>query len=76
MLKVLVGETFAKKKSSARIHTAGIDEGYSFVDPEQGDDLRSRAAGRTRVSPAPFDYGSQAMDSAPVMQGCGSCGYR
>jgi 2-oxoglutarate/2-oxoacid ferredoxin oxidoreductase subunit alpha len=35
-LKSLVGETFAKKKALLELNMRCIDEGYSFVDPEQG----------------------------------------
>src|SRR3979490_639433 len=35
-LKSLVGETFAKKKVLLELNMRCIDEGYSFVDPEQG----------------------------------------
>jgi len=34
-LKSLVGETFAKKKALLELNMRCIDEGYSFVDPEQ-----------------------------------------
>jgi 2-oxoglutarate/2-oxoacid ferredoxin oxidoreductase subunit alpha len=36
VLKSLVGETFAKKKALLELNMRCIDEGYSFVDPEQG----------------------------------------
>jgi 2-oxoglutarate ferredoxin oxidoreductase subunit alpha len=35
-LKSLVGEKFAKKKALLELNMRCIDEGYSFVDPEQG----------------------------------------
>jgi 2-oxoglutarate/2-oxoacid ferredoxin oxidoreductase subunit alpha len=35
-LKSLVGERFAKKKTLLELNMRCIDEGYSFVDPEQG----------------------------------------
>src|ERR1700688_4689130 len=35
-LKSLVGETFAQKKALLELNMRCIDEGYSFVDPEQG----------------------------------------
>jgi 2-oxoglutarate ferredoxin oxidoreductase subunit alpha len=35
-IKSLVGETFAKKKALLELNMRCIDEGYSFVDPEQG----------------------------------------
>src|SRR6202040_991285 len=35
-LKSLVGATFAKKKALLELNMRCIDEGYSFVDPEQG----------------------------------------
>jgi 2-oxoglutarate/2-oxoacid ferredoxin oxidoreductase subunit alpha len=36
VLKSLVGETFAKKKALLELNMRCIDEGCSFVDPEQG----------------------------------------
>jgi 2-oxoglutarate/2-oxoacid ferredoxin oxidoreductase subunit alpha len=36
VIKSLVGETFAKKKSLLKLNMRCIDEGYSFVVPEQG----------------------------------------
>jgi len=36
VLKSLVGETFAKKKALLELNMRCIEEGYSFVDPEQG----------------------------------------
>jgi 2-oxoglutarate ferredoxin oxidoreductase subunit alpha len=36
VLKSLVGATFAKKKALLELNMRSIDEGYSFVDPEQG----------------------------------------
>jgi 2-oxoglutarate/2-oxoacid ferredoxin oxidoreductase subunit alpha len=35
-LKSLVGETFARKKALLELNMRCIDEGYAFVDPEQG----------------------------------------
>src|ERR1700716_2185283 len=35
-LKSLVGEAFAKKKALLELNMRCIDEGYSFVDPDQG----------------------------------------
>ncbi len=35
-LKSLVGETFAKKKALLELNMRCLDEGYCFVDPEQG----------------------------------------
>src|SRR4029077_18372781 len=35
-LKSLVGEKFAKKKALLELNMRSIEEGYSFVDPEQG----------------------------------------
>src|SRR5277367_758471 len=35
-LKSLVGEEFAKKKALLELNMRCVDEGYSFVDPEQG----------------------------------------
>jgi 2-oxoglutarate ferredoxin oxidoreductase subunit alpha len=35
-LKLLVGEKFAKKRALLELNMRCIDEGYSFVDPEQG----------------------------------------
>jgi 2-oxoglutarate ferredoxin oxidoreductase subunit alpha len=35
-LKSLVGETFAKKKALLELNMRCLDEGYRFVDPEQG----------------------------------------
>src|SRR6201995_4849872 len=36
VIKSLVGERFAKKKALLELNMRCIDEGYSFIDPEQG----------------------------------------
>src|SRR6266478_862769 len=68
-LKSLVGEKFAKKKALLELNMRCIDEGYSFVDPEQG---------RISVALPPHDKdfaghllitGSQAMALGAVHAG-------
>jgi len=69
VLKSLVGETFAKKKALLELNMRCIDEGYSFVDPEQGKiDLALPPPNESFVSHL-LITGSQAMGLGAVHAG-------
>src|SRR5246127_4905603 len=60
-LKSLVGETFAKKKALLELNMRCIDEGYSFVDPEQGRISVALPSPNKEFSSHLLVTGSQAM---------------
>src|ERR1700754_665086 len=69
VLKSLVGETFAKKTALLELNLRCIDEGYSFVDPEQGKIDLALPAPDKSVAGRLLPTASQAMGLGAVHAG-------
>jgi 2-oxoglutarate/2-oxoacid ferredoxin oxidoreductase subunit alpha len=68
-LKSLVGEKFAQKKALLELNMRCIDEGYSFVDPEEGKISVALPSPNKEFSSHLLVTGSQAMGLGAIHAG-------